>query len=191
MRSQAALRLNEAGANWADASARTGYYDQPHVDRVCKATTGRTPSAFCMERKADLRHDAPDFVDGQVTSAIPTQHSRASRQCAWSERPPVHHHATVGKVIKGQQIALILRFGKSRSDRRGYPDSGYPYAGVLTNLYPRVLTSGGPDTLEGETPPTCTLPCPRETSQTCSAPSADQTTPRPRGPRPHGSQFST
>ncbi|QMU68655.1 AraC family transcriptional regulator [Streptacidiphilus sp. P02-A3a] len=70
MRLQAALRLNEAGANWADASAQAGYYDQPHFDRVFKAMTGRTPSTFRSERGAASRHDAADFVRGQVTSAI-------------------------------------------------------------------------------------------------------------------------
>ncbi|MHA6757629.1 helix-turn-helix domain-containing protein [Streptacidiphilus sp. PAMC 29251] len=70
MRLQAALRLKEAGASWADASTQAGYYDQPHFDRVFKTMTGRTPSAFQSERMAASPHDAQDFVRGQVTSAI-------------------------------------------------------------------------------------------------------------------------
>ncbi|MGW0212173.1 helix-turn-helix domain-containing protein [Streptomyces sp. NPDC003233] len=70
MRLQAALHLKEAGASWADAATQAGYHDQPHFDRVFKAMTGRTPTAFRSERMAASPHDAQDFVRGQVTSAI-------------------------------------------------------------------------------------------------------------------------
>ncbi|MFE2102819.1 MULTISPECIES: AraC family transcriptional regulator [unclassified Streptomyces] len=73
MRLQAALRLKEAGASWADAAAQAGYHDQPHFDRTFKAMTGRTPSAFRADRTAASPCDAQDFVPGQVTSAILTR----------------------------------------------------------------------------------------------------------------------
>lgn len=73
MRLQAALRLKEAGASWADAAAQAGYHDQPHFDRTFKAMTGRTPSAFRADRTAASPHDAQDFVPGQVTGAILTR----------------------------------------------------------------------------------------------------------------------
>lgn len=70
MRLQAALSGKEAGATWADAAAQAGYHDQPHFDRVFKAMTGRTPSAFSAYRSGASLHDAQDFVPGQVTSAM-------------------------------------------------------------------------------------------------------------------------
>ncbi|MGW1289967.1 helix-turn-helix domain-containing protein [Streptomyces sp. NPDC001118] len=70
MRLQEALRCKEAGASWADAAAQAGYHDQPHFDRVFKAMTGRTPSAFRAHRSAASPRDAQDFVPGHVTSAI-------------------------------------------------------------------------------------------------------------------------
>ncbi|OXY88639.1 helix-turn-helix domain-containing protein [Streptomyces diastatochromogenes] len=73
MRLQAALRLKEAGASWADAAAQAGHHDQPHFDRTFKAMTGRTPSAFRAGRTAASPHDAQDFVPGQVTSAVLTR----------------------------------------------------------------------------------------------------------------------
>ncbi|MEU1039856.1 helix-turn-helix transcriptional regulator [Streptomyces sp. NPDC005907] len=75
MRLQTALRLRETGSNWSDAAAQAGYHDQPHFDRTFRAMTGRTPTAFHANRTAASPHDAQDFVPGQVTSALLTDHA--------------------------------------------------------------------------------------------------------------------